>query len=240
MNRILLLPLVFSMAACATTSNQTLLQRADKIAVVATFDDKLPVLQVGTSTKESRADIQDWNLNQKLTTDIQAELTKMNKSAFPLVVDFNKINQGKEEALNLKNLYLGNRYQILEQYLVTQAEEQGAKYLFILHPFSSEHFPQHKAGYGFFCQSSRGMKGNMEAYGYLRLAVWNIQTKQVDARVTLSPAEIAYKTGKSCAEINKMPADKIAALYKEQLMTLLKISTDIALSGINTPQGKQN
>lgn len=233
----LLVPVLLSLSfvACATKPPQSVLERADKIAVFSVFENKVTIIQSNTSTKETAVPVADWKIAQVVTDDVLIELKKLNKEAFALKVDEARIAASIEEAVKLRNIYLGNSYQLLEQYVVGEAEAQGARYLFAVHPMSSDKYPQHRAGYGFYCQSTKGMKGDLEAYSLIRLIVLDMKSKERIASIVVTPEQAAFKTGKTCAEAGRMNANQLVQAYKEQLLTLVKKSTTVALEATNTP-----
>lgn len=222
-----ILSLSFLLANCATKSAE---KNPDHIGVVAIFDDTMPITYLGSKSKELSADTAQWSLNQNITSEVQSGLQNAHKNSFALNVDSQFIKNSKEEAQGLKNIYLGNRYQNLEQYFAVEAEKQGAQYLLVMHPTLSESFPGYKPGYGLVCRSQKGDKGDLEAYFLMRAQLWNVKTKTLEVRTTITPQDVAFKTGKSCDEAAKITPDKLAALYKDQVLTLAKRSAELVLN----------
>lgn len=215
---LLITPLLFS--ACRHVQpKKSKLHDVDHIAVAAVFDHSLTTVING---KESALEVKDWPTNQIISQEIIASLKAQNKNTFELVTDPSIIKSGKDEALGLKNIYLGNRYQALERYLNTEAEKQGAHYLLVIHPVSDPNFQTYKAGYGFFCHSDKGTKGDLHGYFLLEAELWNVKTKDVVAKVPLTPADLRFNTGKNCTEIAKVPPQKWVNLYKNELLALAK------------------
>ncbi|KHD89846.1 MAG: hypothetical protein OM95_01950 [Bdellovibrio sp. ArHS] len=225
--------LVLILGACATKSpTETRLQKLNDVGVVALFDDTLPVKYVGTGKKGSRevsANITGWSLNQSVSAEIQNNLKSKNKNVFLLNVDPEVIKVGKQTGAQLKDIYLGNRYQLLQDYLGKEAVRQNAKYLFVLHPTTHEGFADYRAGFGFYCQTNATNSGDLQGYTLLRAQLWNVTTKEMEATVNITPEDLTFKTGKTCAEALKLSPDKVATLYKEQMMELAKKSADLVL-----------
>ncbi|WP_413569514.1 hypothetical protein ACLWBD_03315 [Bdellovibrio sp. HCB117] len=219
--------------SCTTTPKpETRLQKLNDVGVVALFDETLPVKYVGTNknaNKEMSANISSWSLNQSVAAEIQNGLKDKNKKVFELNVDPVVIKTGKETGAQLKDIYLGNRYQALQEYLGTEAEKQGAKYLFVVHPTSLESYTNYRAGFGFFCQSTANIKGDLQGYTLVRAQLWNVKTKELEASVNITPEDLSFNTGKTCAEALKLGPDKVATLYKEQMLELAKKSADLVL-----------
>ncbi len=233
----LLVPALLSLSfvACATKPPQSVLQRTDKIAVFSVFENKMTLVQSNGTTKETNLPIGDLKIAQTVTEDVLIELKKLEKDAFALKVDDARITASIDEAMKLRNIYLGNSYQLLEQYVVGEAQAQGARYLFAVHPMSNDKYPQHRAGYGFYCQSTKGMKGDLEAYGLIRLLVVDMANKERIASIMITPEQAAFKTGKTCAEAARMNSTQLVQIYKEQLLSLIKKSTTVALDIANIP-----
>ncbi|WP_295901170.1 hypothetical protein [uncultured Bdellovibrio sp.] len=221
--------------SCATKPiEQSKLQQLNNVGVVSVLDDQAVVKYTGTTTfsnKEYAANTAAWSLNKIIVDEIRAELKSQNKTSLDVNLDTQKINQGKKEAMSLKNIYLGNRYQGIQQYVLDEAAKQGAKYVFVVHPTLNENFPVHKAGYGFLCQAPVGTKGELEAYFLIGAELWNVQTKKIEAQATVTPQLVTVKTGKTCAEAAKMTPDKLASLYKDQIVSLAKKSADLIMVG---------
>ncbi len=219
---------------CASTSfDKNKMASINDIGVLAIFDDQLPISYIGTtvlSNKDFSADVSKWSINQTLVSSARAELGQMNKKTFSIALDMQKVQQAKSQAKSLKDIYLGNRYQELQQYVLSEAEKQGAQYVFVMHPMSHENFPQYKPGFGLFCRAPLTAKGDLEVYSLIRAEIWNVKTKEVEARALITPADAVFKTGKTCEEAQQMAPEKLAALYKEQVMAVVKRSVDIILS----------
>lgn len=234
MNRLLLCFTLFVSLSCAHKSLEPQKWSSLRdIGVVAMFEEQMPIRYIGTtvlSNKELTTPIQSWSVNKTVLTRTREELGRMNKKVLDITLDPQKIQHAKSQAQSLKNIYLGNRYQELEQYVLSEAEKQGASYIFVMYPTSHENFPQYKPGFGFLCRAPMMQKGDLEIYSLLRGEIWNTKTKEVEARAIITPADVFMKTGISCEEAQKMSPEKLAALYKEQLMSLVRKSVDVALS----------
>ncbi|XGC81481.1 hypothetical protein ACES2L_03155 [Bdellovibrio bacteriovorus] len=227
MKNLLMISIMFLGVSCAHNEvEENKINQLDKVGVVAVFDESLPVDLMG-SKKETAADIVSWNLNQNLESQLTDYFQSLNKQAFAVKVDPTVVETGKVAARSLKNLYLGNRYQGLEQYLVSEAEKQGAQYLVILHPSSSDNYPQYKAGYGLRCQNAGD---ELVGYGMMQAQLWNVKTKAVESRTLILPKDLTFKTGKPCSEAAKLPADSLAEQYKNQIVGLAKKSAELAIA----------
>lgn len=227
--------LSFLIASCANKPvEESKISLIDHVGVVSVLDDKMTVKYAGPTNftnKEFAADTSSWNLNKTIVDDIREELGKLNKNSLKITLDAEKIQQGKKEALSLKNIYLGNRYQGIQQYVLDEASKQGARYLFVVHPTLNENFPMHKAGYGLLCQNPVGKKGEQQLYFMIGAELWNVQTKQIESRITITPTNITLKTGKPCDDATKMSAEKMATLYKDQVTELAKKSVQQIMAG---------
>lgn len=232
LKQLLILFVAIFLVSCATPSDtKSKLDSVDNIGVVSVFDDALPIKYLNTpvtKTKEHTADVTTWSINNTITTELLNSFKGMNKTAFALEVDSTIVQQGKNEARALKDIYLGNRYQGLEQYFLSQAEKQGAQYLFVIHPMGDENFAAYRAGYGMLCQNE-ATKGDLEAYFLMRAVLWNVKTREVETRTTLTPADLAFRTGRTCREASRLTPDKLASLYKDQVLELAKKSADLAI-----------
>ena len=224
---------LFSFGCASKSFDKNKMASINDIGVIAIFDDQMPISYVGTtvlSNKDFSADVSKWSINQTLVNSARAELGQMNKKTFTITLDNQFVQQAKTQAKSLKDIYLGNRYQELQQYVLAQGEKQGAQYVFVMHPMSHDNFPQYKPGFGLFCRAPLAAKGDLEVYSLIRAEIWNVKTKEVEARALITPADAAFKTGKTCEEAQQMAPEKLAALYKEQVMAIVKRSVDIILS----------
>lgn len=235
-----LLTLTALLAGCATYNNNEAdhFRKYDDIGVLAFFSPNMPIQFNPFSARHKKditANIASWNLESTLVADIEIQLKDAKKDIKKVTVDPMKVQAGLEEARKLNNVYLGDRYQILDQYLLSEAKDQGADYLFILHPISSETFPQHKGGFGFICNSSKDSKGDLTGYALFRTEIWNVKTKSVDRRVTITPDEMFFKTGKNCQETRNIAPEKLAELYKNEFIELARRSTALVIQKARTP-----
>ncbi|WP_374077909.1 hypothetical protein [Bdellovibrio bacteriovorus] len=231
MLQLTLLSLLLTSCA-AKTIDSSKLQKVDNVGIVSVLDDQASVKYSGTTiftNKEFAANTSPLSVNKLIVDEIHSELSSLQKKSLNVTLDMKKINEGKKEALSLKNIYLGNRYQTIQQYVLEEAAKQGAEYVFVVHPTIHDGFPMHKSGYGFLCQSPLGRKGDLEVYFLVGAELWNVKTKEIEARATVTPEQVAIKTGKTCEEAAKMSPDKLAALYKEQLTNLAKKSVSLIL-----------
>lgn len=227
--------LAFIVSSCATKPiEQSKLEKLNDVGVVSVLDDQMNVKYAGSSAlgnKELRADTSGWDVNKVISDKVKEDLTKLGKKTVTIQLDPQRIEEGKKEALSLKNIYLGNRYQAIQQYVLDEAAKQGAKYVFVIHPMMNENFPAYKPGYGFLCQTPAGKKGDLEIYFQLGAQLWNVQTKEIEARAVVTPADVAAKTGKPCSEAVKLQPNKLAANYKSQVEALARQSVEKILSG---------
>lgn len=227
---------LFSLLAlgCASKSvDKNKIASMDNIGVVAIFDDQLPVRYIGTTilnNKDFAADISKWSISQTLVKDVRSEFERMNKKTFSVKLDEKKVRDAKIQAQSLKDFYLGNRYQELQQYILAQAEQQGAQFVFIMHPMSHDNFPQYKPGFGLLCRSPFTTQGDLEIYSLIKAEIWNVKTKAVETSAIITPAEALIKTGKTCQDSQQIAPDKLTSMYKEQVMGIVKRSVDILLS----------
>ncbi|WII73517.1 hypothetical protein QJS83_06485 [Bdellovibrio sp. 22V] len=227
---------------CSTISvDESKVKNLNNIGIVSVLDDKATLKYQGTTVftnKEYTTNTASWDVNKVMTEKVNAELSQLGKKTVAVQLDARKIQSAKEDALRLKNLYLGNRYQVLQQYVLSEAEKQGAEHILVIHPTLNDNFPVHKAGYGFLCQSPMGKKGDLEGYTMIGAEMWNVKQRELEARVTISPEDAGFKTGKTCAEASKLSAEKMAAQYKEQMTALIQKAATLIVNRAGFTQTK--
>lgn len=216
-----------ALAGCALTQkNEHKLSHVDNIAIAPVFDDSLTTNINGkiASYKDS-----NWSINKAISQEMLTDLQRMNKKSFELIVDPVKIQEGRNEAMGLKNIYLGNRYQTLERYLNEEAERQGAHFLMIIHPAANPQYSSFKPGLEFFCSTKPPT--DLKGYMMISASLWDVKTKSIVTRVPVSPIDLSTNLGKSCIEISKVTAKSWVQEYKGAVVALAKKSSDLILSG---------
>ncbi|MEN0058878.1 MAG: hypothetical protein AAGB31_08590 [Bdellovibrio sp.] len=216
---------------CASMHSGSSKPKVDNIGIVSVFEDTLPVQNLAANSARAGNSV-SFPLDS-ISTTINAELLetlqKSGKTAFIVNVDAETVKQGKVQAQNLKDIYLGNRYQALEEYFLSEAQKQGAEYLYIIHPAAHDSFRDYKAGYGLFCQSNPEKKNRLElkGYGLIRATLWNVKAKEVASRVNLTPDELFVNTAARCNQAQQTKASlqelvKNSARLSLQKMEILK------------------
>lgn len=204
----------FLILGCASqpTNPSLNLKTADNIAVISVMDAPANPLT---------------NADQIITQEMLSSLKNSKKNSFALQVDQKVVKAERDQALALKDIYLGNRYQTLQQYFLKQAHNQSADYLLVVHPSPHPQFANYTPGYGLHCSPS---ESQAELHGYFLMSseLWDVQRQEIVARVQLSPADLSFNTGKKC---NNLATSKdLANSYRNDFTGLAKKSSSLILS----------
>jgi hypothetical protein len=124
---------------------------------------------------------------------------------------------------------LGTTDEEVNEYLFSTALSQGANYLFVFHPIKSDNFP-HPKGFGLFCRSAFGTKGDWQAYTLFHVALWDLKAKSKVYQTAFNPEDIGFKSGKACDDIKSTTPEKFVSAFKEQFQTLAKKSAQMTLN----------
>ncbi|MDG0816974.1 hypothetical protein [Bdellovibrio svalbardensis] len=239
MSRLILLLSLFSLVSCATKPAE---QRPppDIVGLVSLFDDQLPISSEANSKgKERTISTTSWALNDVFINEYDNQLREQYRNGLRINLDAKTVSDLKTEARNLKDIYLGDRWQILTQYVLSEASKQGAKYLIIVHPVANNTYKQYKAGYGIHCVNSPSKESESMAYFLMRSELWNVATKKIEATSTLTPDQLAVPVLKSCAAFNKMKSEKISEEFKPLFQELVSRGTDLNLQGLGIKNSLQ-
>lgn len=213
-----LFPLIVSvlLSACASKNleNGSSLYQADNIAVISVME--------GTAHPMN-------NTDQVITSEILSTLRNSHKKSFALQVDPKLVAEQRAQAVALKDVYLGNRYQILERYLMAQAQQQHADYLLVVHPAPHPQFAKYTPGYGVVCAATEG-QAQLQGYFLMAGQLWDVKKQEVVTRVQLSPAELSFNTGHKCTGLAN--SKEVMTTYREDLMSLAKKSSSLILSRV--------
>lgn len=166
------------------------------------------------------------NADQVITSEMLNSLRASQKNSFPLQVDGKIVSIEREQAVALKGMYLGNRYQNLERYLLQQAQQQNADYLLVIHPAPHPQFAHYSPGYGVVCASADG-QAQWQGYFLMASELWDVKRQEVLTRVQLSPDELSFNTGRKCTGV---AGNKDLMNYREDLMSLAKKSSSLILN----------
>ncbi len=239
MSRLILLLSLFSLISCASKPVEQK-PPPDVVGIVSLFDDQLPISSVAKSKgKEKIVDTASWSINETFISEYDTQLRSQYRNALKINLDAKTVNDMKNEARSLKDIYLGDRWQILTQYVLGEAGKQGAKYLIVVHPVTNNTYKQYKSGYGINCVSNPSKQSESMAYFLMRAELWNVATKKIEATSTLTPDQLAVPVLKSCDAFNKMKADKISEEFKPLFHELVSRGTDMNLQGLGIKNALQ-
>ena len=239
----------------------------DKISIVPLFENQLPVTIIGGATvtpppvkkpkgkviakKAMRptvlddqnlfADVTAWNINDYVTKTYAAEFTALDKKLVDVPLDAKMIDAYRNEARGLKDIYLGDRWQNLTQYVLNEADKQGALYVLMVHPYTVEGFGQYKSGFGLFCPAQGRQMTALQGYTSIRAQIYDVKARKVTAMATITPVDVNFNTELGCDQARKMTPDEIVAKYKEQILEMVKSSVETSLrqTGIKPVQLEQ-
>lgn len=200
----------FGCASKKTTSNDP--KRFNNIAVISVMDAPTNPLT---------------DADKVITQETLGALKSSNKNSFELQVDSKIVMAEREQALALKDVYLGNRYQTLEKYFLEQAGAQNADYLLVIHPSPHPMFASYTPGYGLYCARSEA-KAELQGYFLLSSELWDVKKQEVVRRVQLSPTDLSFNTGKKCTSV--AISKNVMDSYKENFTGLAKKSSGLILS----------
>ncbi len=228
---------LFGCSTAPLTKDQK--SNVNNVATAVLFDDSLPVAYIGTTifnNNESKVNIAGWNLNGIVTQEINEGLKSIKKTLKPVAFNKQKIKSAMETGDTAMNRFLGDPDKNLNEYLLSTALNQGAKYLFVFLPIAHGNFHLYPKGFGLYCRTAFGIKGDWEAYSLFHVALWDLTTKKKVFQTAIAPNETAFKSDKSCEEIEKTTPEKFAALFKKQFQDIAKKSADLTLkqSGLFT------
>ncbi len=209
---LILIPFAFGCASKNSHAEKINLRKVNNIAVISVMD--------APTTPLSNAD-------QVITSEMLNSLKGSQKNSFALQVDNKIVQAEREQAVALKELYLGNRYQNLERYFLTQAASQNAEFLLVIHPAPHPQFSQYTPGYGLMCSPANG-QSQIQGYFLMSSELWDVKKQEIVTRVQISPADLSFNTGKSCTGV-AMTKD-LTGTYKDDLMSLAKKSSSLILS----------
>lgn len=167
------------------------------------------------------------NADQVITQETLSSLKNLNKNSFALQVDSDLVTTEREQALALKEVYFGNRYQTLEKYFLEQAAAQKADYLLVIHPSPHPLFASYTPGYGLYCARNEA-KNELLGYFLLSSELWDVKRQEVVRRVQLSPTDLSFNTGKKCSQV--AASKNLMDTYKENFTGLAKKSSGLILS----------
>lgn len=167
------------------------------------------------------------NADQVITAEMLNSLKKSQKNSFELQIDKTMVTAERQRALALKDVYLGNRYQILEKHFLNQALQQQADFLLVVHPSPHPQFVSYSPGYGLHCSSS-GSQAELLGYFMMSSELWDVKKQQVVSRVQLSPSDLNFSTGKKCKNIAL--SKDLTSSYHENFVELAKKSSSMILS----------
>lgn len=206
-------------------------QEINNVGVALLFEDTIPVVYMGTTifnNKDNRVDISSWKLNEIILGEMESGLKSSGKTFKKLNFDTNKVKESLASGDTGYKRMLGTTDEEVNEYIFSTAVSQGASYLFVFHPIKSENHPQPK-GFGLFCRSRFGSKGDWHAYALFHVALWDLKTKSKIFQTAFDPNDIGFESGKPCEEIKTTTVDKFAVLFKEQLQVLAKKSAQMTL-----------
>lgn len=228
--------LIAAVTVCASCStppkNPDAFSNLDDLSAVAFFSSNMPIDFKFTKARQNKTasgDIQPWGLPHLLTVELETQLKAQGKKYLPLNVNPDKIKEGMTIARDLRDFYLGDRYQVLGNYLRDEAKAQGIKYLIVMHPVKLPEFPDHKGGFGLTCDATKNASGQLMGYALYRLDIWEVAAHRLVQRVHVTPDENNFLTGKTCAETRTISLDKLTSSYQQEFISLAKKSVANAL-----------
>lgn len=239
MSRLILLLSFFSLISCATKPVEQK-PPPDVMGIVSLFDDQLPVISAGKSKGKDRiVSTASWEINDKIVSEYNTQLRAQYRNGLHIKLDAKTVADLKNEARSLKDIYLGDRWQILTQYVLSEAGKQGAKYLIMVHPIANNTYKKYQAGYGIYCVNSPSKENESMAYFLMRAELWNVATKRIESTSTLTPDQLAVPVLKSCDAFNKMKTEKISEEYQPLFLELISRGIDMNLQGLGIKNALQ-
>lgn len=234
MSRFLSLILLSSfIAACAhKPKNPDDFAQIKEISSIAFFSPNMPIEFKAVKARQNKSmsgDIGPWGIPHLLTSEMEAQVKAMGKNYLTLNVDPARIKEGMDIARDLKDFYLGNRYQVLSTYLQEQAHAQGIQHLIVLHPITLPELPDYKGGFGLVCNNSKDPKAQLMGYALFRADIWSVEDQRLVKRIAVTPSEAFFNTGKSCAEAKALSLEKLTSSYQQEFISLAKKSITLTL-----------
>ncbi|QDK36623.1 hypothetical protein [Bdellovibrio sp. NC01] len=237
MLRLSLFLILISVVSCATKAPE---QRPppEVVGLVSLFDDQLLISSTG-KFKDIKVDTKAWDINNQFISEYDNQLKTFYRNSIRINLDAKTVKDLIAEARGLKDIYLGDRWQILVQYVLTQAQQQGAKHVIMVHPISNNGFKNYRAGYGVYCAQNLSKTNESVAYFLMRAELWNVETKKIEATSTVTPDQSSVPLMKNCAALTKLKADKLNEELQPVFTELVKRATDMNLQGIGIKNALQ-
>lgn len=225
MNLSLFLILSFLVGCATGPLKKDQADAVNNVAAISLFPDTLPVKYLGTTifnNDHNYPNVSSWNLNQVLRLTIENKLQSVKKSYKKLAVDRSKINKLITEGNTFGNRLAGDEDKLINEYLFSQAEQAGAKYLFIFKPISHDNYGGFSPGIALYCRSAFGIEGEWQGYVLARVSLWDLTEKKIIFQNAITPHDLNFMTKQDCAELKKTTPKEFATSHKEKIIELAK------------------
>lgn len=210
---------------------KSLLEKLNNVGTLSTLDESLNIrfIQKNKLLRNINYDTSAWDLNAIVNQELQASLKLSGKKVINVAVDNKLIEDKRKDALQLKNIYLGNRYQGVQQYIQEEAKKQGASYLVFMYPMPSPENESVVAGYGLYCDSTSS-QDQLWAYLSVAIEVWDIDSQNSLGRTLLTFKDLSVPTSLNCAKAFRMKDFDLSSAMRPVFEELARKATHLGLS----------
>ena len=224
---------LMSLAACASKQKETQ-PAVTKVGIVSLFEDDFAVFSLKPNKKEKQVSVRTagWSMNDAFLSAYDTQLKALKREPIRVNLDSKTVNDMIAEARGLKDIYLGDCWQILTQYVLEQAQKQGADYLIMVHPTSSNTYKEYQAGYGIACGAPMFKKHEAAAYFLMRAELWDVRNRKIQSTSTVTPDQVFSKMAKHCDLLKKTKSDKLSEESKGSFIDMVGKTTDLNLEGL--------
>ncbi|AHI05024.1 hypothetical protein BDW_02580 [Bdellovibrio bacteriovorus W] len=224
--------LAFSLTGCASLMReQTLIDKINNVGTLSTLDENLNIRfkQKNKIAKDINYDTSAWGLNAIVNQELQASFKLAGKQVINIAVDNQLIEDKRKDALQLKNIYLGNRYQGVQRYIHEEAKKQGASYIVFMYPMPSPENESVNAGYGLYCENTSAQE-QLIAYLSVGLEVWDIESQETLGKTVLTFKDLSLPTSLSCDKAFRMKDFDLSSAMRPLFEDLARKATHLGLS----------
>lgn len=222
------------LTSCASLMReQTLIDKINNVGTLSTLDENLNIRfkQKNKFVKDINYDTSAWGLNGIVNQELQASLKLSGKQVVSVIVDNSLIEDKRKDALQLKNIYLGNRYQGVQRYIQEEAKKQGAAYIAFMYPMPSPENENVSAGYGLYCESTSAQE-QLLAYLSVAVEIWDIQSQESLGKTLLTFKDLSVPTSLNCDKAFRMKDFDLSATMRPVFEDLARKATHLGLSKI--------
>lgn len=220
------------LTSCASLMHEkTLIDKINNVGTLSALNENLNIRfkQKNKIVKDINYDTSTWDLNGIVNQELQSSLKFSGKQVVNVSVDYKLIEDKRRDALQLKDIYLGNRYQGVQRYIQEEAKKQGASYIAYMYPMSSAENESINAGYGLYCDSTSPQE---ELLAYLSVAVeiWDIQSQESLGKTLLTFKDLSVPTTLSCDKAFRMKDFDLSSAMRPVFEDLARKATHLGLS----------